>query len=569
MQDHFFNLPQISNFKMEKIFRLSLLVLLMCTINCFAQPGAVKKASKAEFILTTYKADGSILATCKGIFVSQDGIAISPWAPFVGAQRAVVTTADNKTLDVKSIIGANELYDVAQFKVDGQTSKVKVSNEPVPENAKLWLQNNVDGKTSFEEVNVLRQEVFMEKYKFLVLSTNSDQNIEGCPLYDNKGNVIALLQKNGHEANAVSAQFVADIKTTALAFNNSVLAQTSIAIALPVDLKEATLALLLSSQQNDTIKYKNTINQFISMFPNIPDGYQAMAQYEMNTNNFADADINMAKVLEVSDKKDEAHFSYGKLIYQKMLYKSDYNYPAWTLDKAMNEIKKAYSINPLPIYKQVEGQIYYTQAKYQDAYDIFMGLTKTNIRNADLFYEAAQSKQQLKADDKEILALLDSAISVCKKPYSPESATYFFARASQYANMGLYRKAVQDFNQYDTLCYGRHNADFYYIREQSEVKGKLFKQALDDINRAIILAPQEPLYYAEKANLQLKVNQQYECIATAMTCINIAPEYPDIYLILGLAQIQTGQKKEGLQSLDKAKKLGNTQAQQFIDRYKK
>ena len=100
------------------------------------------------------------------------------------------------------------------------------------------------------------------------------------------------------------------------------------------------------------------------------------------------------------------------------------------------------------------------------------------------------------------------------------------------------------------------------------MKCRLYQQALDDINLALRLAPQEPLFYAEKANVQLRVAQYYEAIATATHCLSIDTNNPDAYLILGLAQIQTGQKKEGKQSLEKAKELGNAQAQSFIDKFK-
>ena len=115
---------------------------------------------------------------------------------------------------------------------------------------------------------------------------------------------------------------------------------------------------------------------------------------------------------------------------------------------------------------------------------------------------------------------------------------------------------------------GRIGADFYYQREQCEVKGKLFQQALQDIDKTATMAPREPLYLAEKASLQLRVNMKQEALATAQQAIDLDPEYDEAYLLKGLALIQTGKKKEGLAAFEKAKDLGNEQAASLIEKYK-
>ena len=71
------------------------------------------------------------------------------------------------------------------------------------------------------------------------------------------------------------------------------------------------------------------------------------------------------------------------------------------------------------------------------------------------------------------------------------------------------------------------------------------------------------------ANLQLRVKKPEDAIKTAQRCTEIAPEYADGYLLLGLAQIQTKKKTEGLANLQKAKDMGSEQAQPLIDKYSK
>ena len=133
--------------------------------------------------------------------------------------------------------------------------------------------------------------------------------------------------------------------------------------------------------------------------------------------------------------------------------------------------------------------------------------------------------------------------------------------------MENYRQAVFDYTRYEVISGRNVNANFYYIREQAEVKAKLFKQALIDIDNAIYLAPKEPTFQAEKASLQLRLNMLKEAMESAKMCIETAPDFSDAYLVLGLAQIKTGDKSEGMANLNKAKEMGNQQAQPLIEKY--
>ena len=130
-----------------------------------------------------------------------------------------------------------------------------------------------------------------------------------------------------------------------------------------------------------------------------------------------------------------------------------------------------------------------------------------------------------------------------------------------------FRQAVFDYTRFEILQQGRVTADFYYTREQAEVKGRLYQQALSDIARAIILAPDEPVYYAEMAQLQLRLNKTEDALKTAQRCTEVAPEYPEGWLLHGLALVRLDRKAEGLASMQKAKELGSTQAEALIKKY--
>ena len=55
-----------------------------------AQPSWVKKASKSVVMVKTFTADGTLLGSACGFYVTNDGVVLSSFATFKGAQRAVV-----------------------------------------------------------------------------------------------------------------------------------------------------------------------------------------------------------------------------------------------------------------------------------------------------------------------------------------------------------------------------------------------------------------------------------------------------------------------------------------------
>ena len=101
---------------MKRIYLLFSLFLI--SIVAYSQPSWSKKALKSVFLLKTFAPDGTLLGDANGFFVNETGDAVSSFQPFKGAQRAVVIDASGKEYEVTHILGANETYDVAKFRVD-------------------------------------------------------------------------------------------------------------------------------------------------------------------------------------------------------------------------------------------------------------------------------------------------------------------------------------------------------------------------------------------------------------------------------------------------------------------
>lgn len=552
---------------MKRIISTTLfLAITLLTIS--GQPGAVKKAANAVFTLTTYRADGTQLSQTNGFFINADGTAVSCWTPFNGAARAEITDANGQHHHVSAIYGADELYNIAKFQIDGKVPAALTTSSQHPANGSQVFVINRNLKP--QATTIAGVENFLTKYAYYILSDHNSSDIDGAPVVNAAGQVIGLarLSTTG-TVNAVDARYTEEFKLNGLSANDNLLRNTGIRIALPNDQQQAQIALIMASNY-ERDKYEATINDFIAKFPTLNDGYYARATLEMTKGNGAAADEALQTAIKKASPKDEGHFNYARVIYQSLtMSDSLLSRPAsWTIDNAAAQAEEANHINPQPAYDHLLAQITYLKGNYQKAYDDFMALTKTSFRNPELYYEAAQSKTMLKATDEEILALLDSAIAVCDTPYVATSAPYFLARAAQYDKMGNYRKAMLDYYTYEYFNQGMLTADFYYIREQCEMRGKLYQQALQDIFIALRLNPEEPTYFAELANVCLRIGKPENAIEPAQEAIKLSPDFADAYLVLGIAQCQTGKKTEGKQNLEKAKSLGNTQADSFIIKYK-
>ena len=550
--------------------KILLILLGVMPLVAMAQPSWVKKATKSVFTLKTFAEDGSLIGSSNGFFTSDKGDAISNYTPFKGASRAVVIDASGKELPVVSIVGVNDMYDVVKFRVNGKTQPLAISSATTPVSSQVWLLPYHEVK-NVPAGTIRKAETFQGEYEYYTVALTMPANTVSTPLINQAGEVVGLMQQPATDKDtlsyAVSARFADSLRISGFGMNEATLLQTKIKKELPDDQKEAVLALYMASSRQDSASYVNMVEDFIRKFPKASDGYLYRAQIEASSNNFAAAEKDMETAISNSTQKDDTHYNYARMIYNKIIFQADVPYDNWTLDKALEEIRLANTLNPQPTYRQMEANILFGQKKYSEAYDIYTELANTNLKGAEVYFSAARCKEMLK-DSTAMLALLDSAMNCFTKPYLKEAAPYLWARAQARLQAKKYRDAIADMNDYEELMVANINDNFYYLRHQAEVDGRLYQQALNDITRAIVMNPKETFYYAEKASLEIRVGLYDNAIATAKESITIDANDSDGYLFLGVAQCLKGNKKEGIPNLQKAKDMGNLQAEALIEKYK-
>ena len=495
-----------------------------------------KKAAQAVFTLKTFKSDGTLLGSANGVFVSENGEAVSCFTPFRGADRAVVIDAQGKEWPVETMIGASDMYDVAKFKVAAKKPTALVTGT-VASGAAVWLlPYSVKKDPVCVSGTVSKAEQFQGSYNYYTLTLQAQEQQQGCPILNEEGQVVGLAQaavdQNSATSYAVSAPFAVSLHTNGLSMSDAALKTVHIPLAIPDKYDDALLALFMGASGMNAQQYADYVNRFIAHYPNATDGYVYRARLEVAANEFAKADEDMKKAVKVAETKDDdVHYQYAQLIYQKELLQSDHPYAEWSLQRALEESKLAYASNPQPVYRLQQAQILYSQKQYDEAYAVYEELSKGDLRGPDIFLAAAQCKLQ-KGDKRAAIAQLDSAMSTFSRPYVKTAAPYLRAHA------------------------------------QLSMELRRYQLAINDMNDLVALEPNSAELWAEKASYELRVNLFDEALKSAQEVLRLDPQSSDGYLMTGIVQCQKGNKQEGMQNLRKAQSLGNPQADTFLQKYK-
>ena len=556
---------------MKRIVYLFVAVLFCSMAK--AQPESwAKKAAKSLFTVKTFDASGSLLGSGNGFFVGETGEAVGNFAPFNGSARAIVIDAAGKEYPVDCIVGANEMYDIAKFRVNVKKCIPLSVGSPAAVESALWLLPYAQKQVKPIEGKVVKVEKVNNDYDYYSLTLPAPENAVGCPLLNAAGEVVGLLQLSSSDDKntqyAVGASFATSLKMTAFGMNDAAMKATSIKKELPDELDQAITTLYLSSTLGNADTFVEIVDDFIAKFPQAPDGYSYKGQIMAAKDNYTEADKFMLKAIELADNKAEAQYNYARLMYQNLVYFPEKASQAWTYEKALDQIDQAVSADPQQLYMTQKAEILFISKRYDESYNTYREVLDKFSKTPEAFYGAARCKEMLN-DSTAFIALLDSAVATFSQPYLKEAAPYLFARAQALAGAGKYRQAVNDYNEYEKLMPAQVTGQFYYIRAQAEINGRLFQQAINDLDRAIAKNPEVFLFHSEKASLLVRVNLLDEAIEAANECIRISPDASDGYLFLGLAQCLKNDKLQGVRNLLKAKDLGDPQADVLIEKYGK
>lgn len=566
---------------MKKILILPFLLFFLLQGSMAQTPKWVEKAKRAVFSVVTYDKNDKMLNTGNGFFVSEDGLALSDYSLFKGAERAEVITADGKKMPVSSILGADDMYDVIKFRVAITEKKVPalvVATTAPAVGSDVWmLPYSTQKSIACESGKVKEVSKIAGEYHYYTLGMQMKDKMVSCPVMNVEGQVFGISQKSSgadtvNTCYAAGAAFAMSQKINALSLGDATLKSIGIRKGLPDEEDQALVYLFMASSQLSADDYGLLLDDFIRQYPTNPEGYLrratfyiAKSQDDQSWLDKAAGELNQA--LKVSQKKDDVYYNIAKLMHAYQLSKPEKPYKDWTYDNALKNVREAIAIDPLPIYTQLEGDILFAKQDYAGALAAYEKVNASNLASPASFFSAAKTKELMQADPKEIVALMDSCIARCPQPLTADFAPYVLERAQMNMNANQARNALLDYDAYFKAVNGQVNDVFYYYREQAALKGRQYQRALDDIAKAVELNPTDLTYQAEQAVVNLRVGRYDEAIQILNTLLKADPKYAEAYRLLGLCQIQLKKTDEACGNFKKAKELGDQNVDDLITKY--
>lgn len=394
----------------DYIKQLKGLMLIACLFVCcctYAQyPNWAKKSSSSIFKITTYTDEGNEIGSASGFFIGENE-GIAPYSIFIKAAKAIIVDNTGKESEVKTMIAANEIYDIARFNVTGKKhTPVTIAKSVAPAaDEKAWLLMYAVKNIKGIEGTIAKAEAFRDSFYYYTLTFPSKEEAAGCPLFNAAGEVIGMIQQGVSQYDdniyAVSADFAQSLKLSGFAVNDKALNQTNIKTAIPDDPNQAFLFLTLANSRYTTEKYKTLVDDYIAKYPESADGYAALAGIYSDENNY---------------------------------------------DEAQTEYEHAYSISPDQIYKNQESRMFISKAlwlmdqeKYRDAVLAFnTSRTLTTDSLDDTFYYAREQAELKCRMYQQALNDLDTAIS--KKP---KNELYYAEKARVHYMVGQYDEGIE------------------------------------------------------------------------------------------------------------------------------
>lgn len=548
-----------------------------------AQPKFISKVQKGIFSINSYDKQGNLLRQGVGFYVGANGEAIASYNVFKNAHKATVIDSNGNQADVDCILGADDTYSVVRFHVSTKGNSVlTAATTPQPIGTQCYAVGYTHKGTALSDnAAVTDTSMIQDKYIYYGLAKTLDEQLVGSPVFNESGNVVGILHPTiGNKSYVLDIRFREVLKMDAIPSRSASVALGNIFIpkGLPDTQEEALVYLYFKSKNTSNEEYMDMLNRFVTSYPHNAEGYLRRSTPLIDLLRFDEADKDLQQYLSLVDDKATGNFNTASIIYDKLRLQPEPAYDKWTWDVALQYADKAISLNDAKPsgdeqkandykYKILKAQLLDGKQDFDSSLAIYEALHKEHSNIPSLHYAISVAREGRGDSLSAVIEPLDNAIAQFGTPTPYEAADYIIRRGQLYANAAKYREAVQDYNQYCYLLNNKVSAVFYYERSQIEVNARMFQQALDDINKAIEMSPQVPLYHVEKAAIAIRVNLLDDCIQSCQNAIRLNPNIIDAYRILGYAQLQKGDKENAKINLQKAIDLGDEGAETILKTY--
>jgi tetratricopeptide (TPR) repeat protein len=520
--------------------------------------------------LLTYK-NGILADSGTAFFIGDNGDLVAAASLLAGVDSAVVIDAKGVVRPVRNIVGVNDMFGCVRIRVAWDKKIVPLSYKGSKvQNGDVLYMPSYGGKKG-GEVRPLTVSSVDSVYSnaYYTLDASMRKAFTGYPLLNANGELVAIMQPSATtdtlKGYAVSATILPSMSASVSNFGRGFFNGMAIRTALPARKEDALQCLYMQGIIGDSLSYALTIEEFLSAFPATSEGYITKGEYEALYRRDMDvASKAWDKAMELADSVAYVHFSKAKTIFNIVQSGDSTSHPMLSNINAFASIDAAIASDPQPLYLNYKADMLFLCGRMSEAAGAYEALAVTNLRSPEMYAKASQCYGAIEEYDKSI-AMLDSAVNYFGSIGRKSSAPYILTRAIVKMTAGRYRDAVHDYNSYEEVVGGGLNANFYYMREQAELKARMFQQALNDIEMAIYLDSANAMYYVEKGVLCYRVRMTDEGLRVMEKAADLAPDAPDVHYLLGCLYSQKGDKSNARKSLEKAVSLGHPDAKTKLD----
>lgn len=552
--------------------RLLNFILFLClsigSTYAAKEPKRVAEARKSVVSLLVYK-NGTLLRSGLGVFCGNNGELLSSYSLFIGSDSAVSIDTDGKVRPITRVVGANDLYDCIKVRVEWD-KKIKTLQPAAADaisGSSLYLVSYGKKRSGLVEKLDVATIDKVSGHSYYSFRYNMQERYISAPLVNDNGELVALMQPSAYgdsiNSYALSVSFPSSLSLSVLTYSNPILDEIGIPKALPDSQKDAltTLYLLQGYAYTDNKeRFLIPLSDYITSYPDSYEGYLLRAEYHA----VADGSFQLAqewwqKALMVTDYDDEVYFAVSKVYASAAKLQEKESEHISMLDSATVYMKKALSMKREPVYVRQCADLSYAKGAYNEAVEFYKELTTTDECDAAVYFSLALSYEAMSMYD-EAICNADSAVIVAETS-ADGGASYLFAAAQLKYRAKRYRDAVVDYNRYAELKAGSLDVSFYYNREQAEYEAKMFRQAIDDIETAILMQPDIPLLYIEKGRICYRVKLFADAVSSLEKAIAIEDSSVDAHYLLGRCHMAEGNYLAAKVNMLRAKELGHFDAE--------
>lgn len=520
--------------------------------------------------LTFYGENKEILFEGTG-FVVEKGVLVTSYLPVSRSKSIIGKNIKGKKIKVVGVLGVDKNNFIALLKIKGKTPPLTLGNSDELEKGKKVIaigSDEVGTVTGFlGEVTNIHE--LSSTQKVIEDSLLIPENCSGGPFLDTNGLVMGMtifVERRlkfvvpSNVLKSVQQGTLVKFKKWQTEEYLETIEASSLAGKVALKLDETGLAekylkrVLMKDPQNIEINY-------------------LLAKNYSRQRNYDAAVLSYKKVIEMNDKKDEAHLGLGLVYLSMRRYKealpplekaiqlnsdySEYSYQIGNIYESLKEYTKACDAYERFLDSKPEkaGDAYYhlglcrrELGEYEKAVTAFQGALKGNPQdvkiNQDLAQSFRKSAQYEKAEEiYKFLAQLNSE----------EASLYYRTILGMYNEAKMHDKAIEASKALIKL--DPSNADAVYNLGYMYSTLKKYREAIQSFKDALVLRPNFEYAYANIGNCSFQIKNYSQALWAYEKIVEINPQNSDGWFNMAVSFMQLKRYNNALKALKKTIEL--------------